>query len=171
MSLDTINIRPIGQRKNLMSLHRRQLAILPVFAITIAALAGCDGKINVPGTQETVVPAPEIDTRSYTEQIKELYDRAKDAGENVPEDVLTWAKDDVKKIGTWEYKIETFTNNAVSEEDTLKKLQELGGLRWECFWVEDTPEAKRFYFKKPVRSYIQRAGKVVPLIPTPGSGE
>jgi len=154
-----------------MLLSNRPISLFALLFATISAVSGCDGKITTPSGEQTPVPAPEFDSTRYTDQLKELYEQAKDAGENVSDDVTTWAKDDVKKIGSWDYKIESFPHATTTEEVMLSKLQELGSERWECFWVEETSVAKRFYFKKSVRSYIQRAGKAFPFIPMPGKGE
>ena len=93
-----------------MSRLRRHFSILSVLATGIVAMTGCDGKVSVPSVDEIDIPSPDIDVEEYTEQIKDLYERAKAAGEQVPEDMLTWAKSDMKKIGTWDYKIETFSS-------------------------------------------------------------
>ena len=115
----------------------------------------------------TDVTMPVDSAPSYTAQLKALYESAKAAGEQVPDDILDWARSDVKRIGTWDYKIVSFTSE--SEEVMLTELNRLGGERWECFWVETTAGGKRFYMKKAVRSYLQIAGRASKLIPTLGS--
>jgi hypothetical protein len=81
-----------------------------------------------------------------------------------------WAKQDVKKIGAWDYKIVTF-----NQEDTTlgiqQELQKLGSDRWNCFFVETSDSGRVFYFKKPKRSYLKIAGKVSSLIPLSGDGK
>ena len=98
-----------------------------------------------------------------------LYEKAKAAGEQVPEDILEWAKSDLKKIGTWDYKIVSFSSE--SEEAILNELKRLGSQRWECFWVEPIPGGKRYYLKRAARSYLQIAGGASKFVPVPGPGE
>jgi hypothetical protein len=105
---------------------------------------------------------------SYT-KLKALYEEAKAAGEQVPGDILEWAKSDLKKIGTWDYKIVSISSE--SEEAILNELKRLGSQRWECFWVEPKPGGKRFYMKRATRSYLQIAGGASKFVPVPGSGE
>ena len=38
-------------------------------------------------------------------QIQQLYDRAKAAGEQVPGSVVEWVRQDLEKIGDWEYRV------------------------------------------------------------------
>jgi hypothetical protein len=57
----------------------------------------------------------------------------------------------LKKIGTWDYKIVSFSSE--SEETILNELKRLGSQRWECFWVEPIPGGKRFYLKSAAVTY------------------
>ena len=57
------------------------------------------------------------------------------------------------KIGAWEYKIVTSSNNA-SEIETI--MNQLGSDRWECFSVQSTDAGKEFYLKRPSRSVLQK---------------
>jgi hypothetical protein len=98
-----------------------------------------------------------------------LYEKARAAGEQVPEDIVEWAKEDVKKIGDWEYTVVSFTSE--SEEAMLAELNKLGSQRWECFWVEPVPGGKRFYMKKSARSYLQITGKASQFVSVPDSGK
>jgi hypothetical protein len=143
--------------------------MLTIVAVSAVAMCGCDNLIPKAGTNGNDATTPDNTSRNYTEQFKALYEKAKAAGEQVPEDILEWAKIDVKKIGTWDYKIVSFSSE--SEETLLGELKRLGTQRWECFWVEPIPGGKRFYMKKAVRSYLQMAGKASKLVPVPGSGE
>ena len=98
-----------------MSLSRFPVSI-PVVLITITfVLSGCElpaQSNTVPAEEKNVstpsataqvvekvvkVEAPAEEEKSYIEQLTELYEKAKAAGETVPEDVLEWAKSDMKK--------------------------------------------------------------------------
>ncbi len=97
------------------------------------------------------------DSSETMDLIKDLYERAKANGEEVPQDVAQWAKQDIRKMGSWEYRVED-----IKDLDPLhiqRKLNELGAQRWECYWVESVENGKRFYFKKAGKSYL----KAVPV--------
>lgn len=154
----------------------RRLHLFLIGVVLLVLLSGCDRvpafTVGDPITEEvdalpdTVDVAPSEDTgQSYLDQLRELYDRAKGAGEEVPGDVMEWAKGDAQKIGDWDYKVV-----GMGEESVEEQLNALGEERWECFWVEPLPEGKRFYFKRPVRSYLQVAGKAAGFVPLPGGG-
>ena len=100
--------------------------------------------------------------------IGRLYERAKVNGEDVPKDVMEWAKQDIRKIGAWEYKVVELHAADASEIET--ELNKYGRLRWQCYWVEDVNDGKRFYLKKAGRSYLKiiPAGDLLKLVP-PGA--
>ena len=151
-----------------MPRYCRYISMLAVFALWAVALCGCDKPVSrseTDGDDATAIDSPSM---SYT-LLKALYEKAKAAGEQVPEDIIEWAKSDVKKIGTWDYKIVSVSSE--SEEAILNELKRLGNQRWECFWVEPIPGGKRFYMKRAVRSYLQIVGGASKFVPVPGSGE
>jgi hypothetical protein len=110
------------------------------------------------------------DTNATWMLVHDLYKRAKESGEGVPADINDWVKQDIQKIGAWDYKIVTVdTNdpNAITE-----KLNALGRDRWECYWLENTETGKRCYLKKSARSYLRLipAGDLLKLIPKDAEG-
>jgi hypothetical protein len=131
-------------------------------------MCGCDNPVSRSGTDGDDATATDSPSMSYA-LLKVLYEKAKAAGEQVPEDILEWAKSDLKKIGTWDYKIVSVSSG--SEEAILNELKRLGSQRWECFWVEPIPGGKRFYLKRAARSYLQIAGGASKFVPVPGPGE
>jgi len=149
-----------------MSRYRGHLLMLTILAVSAVVMCGCDRPILRSVTDDGDATTTDSTARNYTEQFKALYEKAKAAGDQVPEDILEWAKTDAKKIGSWDYKIVSFSSE--SEEAMLDELKRLGSQRWECFWVEPLPGGKRFYMKKAVRSYLQMAGKASTLVPIPG---
>lgn len=142
--------------------------MLAVIAIWAVAMCGCDNPVPRSGTEGDDATTTDSSSMSYT-KLKALYEKAKAAGEQVPEDILEWAKSDLKKIGTWDYKIVSVSSE--SEEAILNELNRLGSQRWECFWVEPIAGGKRFYMKRAARSYLQIAGGASKFVPVPGSGE
>ena len=136
-----------------MTVCRYGIGCLMVFG-ALVAMVGCDGRVQLPGKKRKPELASEVVATEASgeessdalkedaglpgmDQIKTLYLKAKVAGENVPDDVMDWAKADLKKIGTWRYRVVTLF--AESDETMQVKLQKLGDQRWECFWVEVTP--------------------------------
>ena len=69
--------------------------------------------------------------------------------------IAEWTEEDLRKIGAWEYRLLEINYDAKSPEDAVTELNELGSERWECFWVEATPEGARFYLKRSKRSYLR----------------
>jgi len=109
----------------------------------------------------------EIEKSSYWKQIKELYEKAKEKGEDVPGDMAEWVKQDIKKIGTWEYKIVTISSS--DSEKIEKQLNELGKERWECYWIQKQDQDQVFFFKRTGRSYLRFVpGRELLKIATPG---
>lgn len=151
-----------------MPRYCRYILMLAAFAVCAAAMCGCDNPVSRSGTEGDDATTTDSPSMSYT-KLKALYEKAKAAGEQVPEDILEWAKSDLKKIGTWDYKIVSFSSE--SEETILNELKRLGSQRWECFWVEPITGGKRFYLKSAARSYLQIAGGASKFVPIPGSGE
>ncbi len=88
-------------------------------------------------------------------ELIELYERALEAGEKIqiPDDVLERAREEIKRIGTWEYHVMTFT---APQDTTLEqRLNELGQERWECHATPRGQEGVRLVCKRPVRSYLK----------------
>lgn len=140
-------------------------------ALVLLTLAGmsCERKPAPAAIPETNTPATTRDEARSGDLIRELYEKAKAAGEQVPEDIMQWAREDLKKIGAWQYRLVDIP--ADGHEDIEKTLNELGAQRWECFWVEQTADGRRFFMKKAERSYFQAAGKMAKFLPSPGGGE
>ena len=151
-----------------MPRYCRYILMLAAFAVLTVAMCGCDNPVRRSGTEGDDATTTDSPSMSYT-KLKALYEKAKAAGEQVPEDILEWAKSDLKKIGTWDYKIVSVLSE--SEEAILNELKILGSQRWECFWVEPIPGGKRFYLKRAARSYLQIAGGASKFVPVPGPGE
>ena len=105
------------------------------------------------------------DTNALEQVVRFFYNRAKDAGEQVPTNVMEWARQDIGQIGAWEYRVLDLETN--DPESLEKQLNALGAARWECFSVEDTPTGKRLYLKKAGRSYLRTipTGDLLKLIP------
>jgi len=117
---------------------------------------------------ETITKVSKL-SDEYKEKINKLYEQAKKDGQKVSGDAVTWAKKDLKKVGSFQYKI--LNSEELSDEELLTKLNALGSNRWEVFWVEKTTNGKKFYLKQIGRSYIKSAGapamKLIPML-TPG---
>ena len=105
---------------------------------------------------------------AYAEKLKkskELYDKGVKAasdkyaetfeeGKDLSGKSKEWLLKDLKNIGDWEYKVETF--NLKNPKDLEIRLNQLGADRWQCFWVEGTKDGKTFYFKRTKLSYLSK---------------
>lgn len=85
--------------------------------------------------------------------VRELYERAREAGEEVPPEAFEWARRDIERIGDWEYHVERIA--AADDAALAKRLGELGEARWEAFWIEREDGALRVLFKRPARSVLR----------------
>jgi hypothetical protein len=110
----------------------------------LGVLAACEAE---PGGDAPLAP---MDLR---ERIQELYETAREAGDDVPSDAYEWAKSDIEKIGDWEYQIVRL--DAESDAAILERLDALGSERWEAFWLERQGTELRVFLKRPARSYLR----------------
>ena len=78
--------------------------------------------------------AAEGDDSDLWSEVQALYEKAKAAGEQVPGTTMEWIREDLDRIGDWEYRVISLAGSA---EQTEQQLNELGHERWECFWVRD----------------------------------
>lgn len=88
--------------------------------------------------------------KAATDKYAETFEEGKDLSGKSKE----WLLKDLKNIGDWEYKVETF--NLKNSKDLEIRLNQLGADRWQCFWVESTKDGKTFYFKRTKLSYLSK---------------
>ena len=114
-------------------------------------------------------PASEEDSELWV-QIQQLYERARAAGEQVPASAVDWVRQDMEKIGDWEYRVVALAGSAESME---KELNELGQDRWECFSVQADGKQARLFFKRPAKSYVGSVpvSSLLKLLPAIGAGD
>jgi hypothetical protein len=88
--------------------------------------------------------------KAATDKYAETFEEGKDLSGKSKE----WLLKDLKNIGDWEYKVETF--NLKNPKDLEIRLNQLGADRWQCFWVESTKDGETFYFKRTKLSYLSK---------------
>jgi hypothetical protein len=118
------------------------------------------------------VPEPAVTDQGTLAQIQELYEKAKDAGEQVPLDAYEWARQDLGSIGDWEYLVIDIPEFDAARAQ--KKLNELGTERWECIWIQPSGNKISFVLKRPTRSYLKSVplSQILKLLPrTESDGE
>ena len=120
------------------------------------------------GIAQDEQPTTEEVEGSVWDDVVELYERAKAAGEQVPKDIYEWVHTDLESIGDWEYRVESIDMRQV--EALERQLNELGADRWECIWIQETDGPARLIFKRPVRSYLKHVPLSQLLRAIPGSG-
>ena len=112
--------------------------------LSLAVLAGCDSESG---------GSPALGSGELLDRIQELYETARNAGDDVPSDAYEWAKSDLQRIGDWEYRIVRL--DAGSDVAVLERLNELGAERWEVFWLERDGDWLRVFLKRHSRSYLR----------------
>jgi len=136
----------------------------------LAALAVLGPALGCSSGEDLPVPGEGFSREDLERRMRELYDRAREAGDEVPADVVEWAQQDVARIGDWEYRVLRVqdTGDAALEE----RLGELGRERWQVFWLERRGDAYRVFLKRPARSYLQRVplSDLRRLVPSGGPG-
>ena len=116
----------------------------------LAVLTGCDAE---PGG------GPSLRPERLREKVQDLYEAARNAGDDVPSDAYDWAKSDLQRIGDWEYQIVRLDGedgeDGESDAALLEQLNELGSERWEVFWLERRGSQLQAFLKRPSRSYLR----------------
>ena len=118
-------------------------AFLPL--LLTAALAGCATEPDPPASSSDQVSA-------LKERVRELYQQARESGQQVPKDALEWASQDLHRIGDWEYRIVDLPRE--SAQSRQARLNELGAERWEAFWMEPAGDGIRVYLKRRSASWL-----------------
>ena len=102
------------------------------------------------------------DTQKVVESARETFNHTTDKARDAAAPVVEWTEEDLRKIGAWEYRTLDVAYAEVGDahEDAgtgtaVEQLNELGAERWECFWVQETPDGMRFYLKRTKRSYLR----------------
>ena len=126
--------------------EKRRLLLLSVGLILL--LAACD-KVDELKKNTT----DRIDSAEIRQEIEQAYEKVKSTGAEVPDNAITWAKEDIGKIGDWDYKVVRLEETG--PEDIEGILNEYGRNRWEVFWVEEDRTGKTLYMKRKTRSYLR----------------
>jgi hypothetical protein len=102
-------------------------------------------------------------------QIRELYEQAKASGERVPADLWAWVREDLARVGAWEYRVVRMQG---AEPPQLEaELNTLGRERWECVAISPGKEPKDLVlvFKRPMKTYLGQLNVRDVLRVLPGS--
>lgn len=86
--------------------------------------------------------------------LREIFQKAKEQGTTTAQDITEFVKEDIAKLGAWEYTSRTIGHEKPNEIVTM--LNHMGRQKWECFWVDRQKNQTVLYFKKSPRSYISR---------------
>lgn len=98
----------------------------------------------------------DFDKERTLAQIRDLYEQARASGERVPLDLWAWVREDLARIGAWEYRVVRASGQGA---ETLEgELNALGRQRWECIGLSHQPRDKEvlLVFKRPLKSYLGR---------------
>ena len=113
--------------------------------------------IAVAACTEETLPEPErlretVESIEWRARAHELYELLRERGEEVPEDMGSWAQEDLESIGAWEYRVEPLASGDPAALEA--RMNELGAERWECFAVTPSPQGSLLLFRRPARSYL-----------------
>lgn len=87
------------------------------------------------------------------EKVLALYEKAKDSGETVPEDISEWVQEDIERMWTWEYRVlEVEEGKPLALEEELNAL---GKERWECSMVSSPASQLTLLCKRQAKSYLK----------------
>jgi hypothetical protein len=131
-----------------MRYHEIRWLLISFMFVVILPLTGCDAIEETKGKI-----TDKYGKNGMMREIERMYKKAKDAGEAVPDSVLEWAKQDIRKINDWEYRV--IESGPMNPQEREAMLNRYGRERWECFWIEEEGELKRFHFKRRARSYLK----------------
>ena len=128
-----------------------------------ALLAGCASDPDLPASPDDRIAA-------LKQRVQELYQQARESGQQVPKDALEWAQQDLRHIGDWEYRIVDLPRE--DPESRQARLNELGSERWEAFWMEPAGNGMRVYLKRRSKSWLEKIplSELRRLWPSSGGG-
>lgn len=128
-----------------------------------AVLAGCAPAQDPPASPDDRVAV-------LKERVRELYRQARESGQKVPKDALEWARQDLHRIGDWEYRVVDLPPEGPQARQA--RLNELGSERWEAFWMEPAGDGIRVYLKRRSRSWLEKLplSELRRLVPSGGGG-
>lgn len=151
-----------------------QILTMALFIALPATGMGADVK----GTQTEKQVQEKTGEESYLDQLKRLIDELTASGEDTTETgkqlaqgAKIWLKEDLKKIGDWEYKQLTIQLTEIDKME--EQLNTLGTDRWNCFWVQAHRNKLHLLFKRPAVSYLHKIANIdiLKLISAGAGGE
>lgn len=145
----------LNQEKRFQS--RIGFLVRGIYLGLVLSLSGglaCDGEILEKPVSEKIDDKVAIEIR---EQIVDFYERARESGETVPDDIREWVEDDLERMWTWEYKV--LRVDGTDPEQLQEELSALGIQRWECSLTAYPKPELTLLCKRPARSYL----KMVPF--------
>ena len=112
-------------------------------------------------------PGPE--SQGLMNQLRQLHEKARQSGADVPADLTDWAKRDLASAGNWEYKVVSVP--AGDDAQLEQTLNALGSERWEAFSIQPREQNLQVLLKRPVRTYLQSVPMMDLLNRLPKSGQ
>lgn len=124
------------------------------YHILLPALAAC----ALFGCGEFQFGTPESRERSaIKDKVHGMYDKARQqaqqAGTRIADNPADWVREDLKKIGIWEYRIVVIQPD--DNANVELRLNDLGQDRWECYWMEKHDDKVTCYLKRSGRSLLR----------------
>ncbi len=140
-------------------------------AALLAAAGGCAVAAAREDPGEAGEQGAEEADPGLMDEVRRLYESAKEKGERVPRNVSDWVREDIGAIGDWEYLV--LPAGGPGGGSLQERLNELGRDRWECFWIEPREEGPVLYLKRPSRTYLRHIplSDLLRILPTGGAAE
>ncbi len=119
------------------------------------------------GVYDDAVTAGSDVTDGAVDLVTSLYESAKETGETQTTNARDWVVGDLKKGGSWQYRVLQTPHDPESQQAALS---EAGKARWECYSVVRTENDTLLYLKRPARSVIRSlpAKELLRLLPLLG---
>ncbi len=121
-----------------------------LLVVLFFGMLGCDAELLEKPVSEQLDDELAVEIR---ERVTEFYEKARESGETVPDDVREWVEGDIDRMGTWEYKV--LRVDGSDPEPLEEQLSELGKERWECSMTAYPKPQLTILCKRPARSYIK----------------
>lgn len=120
-----------------------------ISAALVLAILG--GFLACGGSSDDAADTPEKESGAWQEVLR-LYEKTRQTGEAVPADAYEWMKQDLERVGDWEYRV--LVVDSAAEAEIEERLNELGRDRWECFAALREAGSLHLLFKRPVESCV-----------------
>jgi hypothetical protein len=137
----------------------RSIPILPLLVFVLLGAVSAAAEVESDSTSLLEQAAQSVPSTTETwSQIQRLYEKARNESATATQNAYEWTREDLGRIGTWEYRIHSATTDDLAFLEL--ELNRLGAERWECFHAEPSAQEGQapkmlFFLKRPARSFLK----------------